>query len=457
MRLRLILSFVLIVFVTVAGVVIIARQGTASEVRSFMGAGMVRLDSLAADLETYYKNNGSWQGAEALFNMPGMPGHSAGQGAGGQGMMGAGMMSQGLALADAQGKVLLNYGDASLGSTLTADQLALAIPLKNGDHVVGYLHSAFATRFNAGEEQFLVQRLTRAALIAGLAAGGLALLLAFYLTFRLLRPISELRHAAQRLAQGDLGQRVPVRGNDELADLARTFNQMAGSLQKSQESRRAMTADIAHELRTPLAVQRASLEALQDGIYPPSPENLTSLLEQNQLLNRLVEDLRTLALADAGQLILEPGPVNSAALLEQVTDRFQAQAHAHQVAIELKLAQGCPSIQADASRIEQILGNLLSNALRHTPAGGRILVSLGCSPEKIQIAIQDSGPGIPQESLPFIFERFYRADRSRSRSEGGSGLGLAIARQLAEAHNGSLEAANSPEGGALFTLTLPIT
>jgi signal transduction histidine kinase len=184
---------------------------------------------------------------------------------------------------------------------------------------------------------------------------------------------------------------------------------------------------------------------------------LTSLLEQNQLLNRLVEDLRTLALADAGQLILEPGPVNSAVLLEQVADRFQAQAHAHQIAIELKLAQGCPSIQADAARIEQILGNLLSNALRFTPAGGRILVSLGCSPEKIQIAIQDSGPGIPQESLPFIFERFYRVDRSRSRSEGGSGLGLAIARQLAEAHHGSLEAANSPEGGALFTLTLPIT
>jgi signal transduction histidine kinase len=318
------------------------------------------------------------------------------------------------------------------------------------------LHSAFASRFSATEEQFLVQRLARAALIGGLVAGGLGLLLALYLTFRLLQPIRELRYAAQHLSSGDLSQRVPVRGHDELADLASTFNQMAGSLQQSQESRRAMTADIAHELRTPLAVQRASLEALQDGVYPPTSDNLASLLEQNQLLNRLVEDLRTLALADAGQLILEPGPTNPSSILEQLAGRFRAQADAHQVAINLDIASGCPEINADAARLEQILGNLISNALRHTLAGGNILLRLTCSPTHVQYIVQDSGSGIPEESLPFIFERFYRADKSRSRSEGGSGLGLAIARQLAEAHHGTLVASNAPGGGAVFTLALPV-
>lgn len=465
MRVRLILSFALIVLVAVATVVIIALQGAASEVRSFMGTGMQRLDTLAEDLEAYYQQNGSWEGAQALLDgMPGMEGmpmsgRGAGQGAGqgsGQGMMGSGgMMSQGLAIADASGRVLVTSGDPALDSVLTGDQLSFAVPLKDGFKVVGYLYSAYATRFSAGEEQFLVQRLSRAALVGGLAAGVLALVLALVLTYRLLRPISELRLAAHRLSKGDLSQRVPVRGHDELAELANTFNHMAGSLQKAQESRRAMTADIAHELRTPLAVQRASLEALQDGIYPPTPENITSLLEQNQLLNRLVEDLRTLALADAGQLVLEPGPVNLGFLLERIVSRFQAQAKAHQVSIEIDSAPACPEISGDAARLEQILGNLLSNALRYTPSGGRIVLRLSCSPSQVQVAVRDSGPGIPPESLPFIFERFYRAGKSRSRSEGGSGLGLAIARQLAEAHHGTLEAVNDPEGGAIFTLTLP--
>jgi signal transduction histidine kinase len=260
---------------------------------------------------------------------------------------------------------------------------------------------------------------------------------------------------------------VQVRGRDELSTLARTFNEMAGSLQRSEEARRAMTADIAHELRNPLAVQRANLEALQDGIYPLTAENLEPILAQNQLLTRLVEDLRTLALAEAGQLHLECVPTDLADLVQRVVERFSAQANLRGVVLETGRESGAtppenpPRLIVDPGRVEQILGNLLSNALRYTPEGGSIKIGLSPlpangQPQAVLLTVQDSGPGIPQEALPHLFERFYRVDRSRSRLEGGTGLGLAIARQLAEAHGGDLKAANHPQGGAVFTLTLPL-
>jgi signal transduction histidine kinase len=239
---------------------------------------------------------------------------------------------------------------------------------------------------------------------------------------------------------------------------------MAESLQSAEQGRRAMTADIAHELRNPLAVQRASLEALQDGIFPLTPESLDPILEQNLLLTRLVEDLRTLALADSGQLALERTPTDLASLVRRVMERFEPQAATQQVNLQLEVRSTAihplPTVHLDPVRVEQILNNLLSNALRQLPSGGSIRLSLETAPEAaprvVRIRVLDSGAGIPPEALPHIFERFYRAGRSRSRSEGGSGLGLAIARQLAEAHGGSLEAANDPAGGAVFTLTLPL-
>jgi signal transduction histidine kinase len=257
------------------------------------------------------------------------------------------------------------------------------------------------------------------------------------------------------MGQGDLSQRVPAAGKDELAILGRTFNQMAASLQQAEASRRAMTADIAHELRTPLAVQRAHLEALEDGIYPLSPESLQPIRDQNLLLNRLVEDLRTLALADSGQLALEYTAVDLAALAQRAAERFGPQAAGRGIHIQVGLPPACPPVWADPGRLEQILSNLLSNALRYTPDQGHIQVNLACPSGYVHLQVHDSGPGIPTEALAHVFERFYRADQARSRAEGGSGLGLAIARQLAELHGGALSAANHPQGGALFTLELP--
>ncbi len=465
MRLRLILSFTLIVLVSVTTVVLIARLTTANEVRTFMFRGGASGSiGMVNNLEAYYQANGSWQGAENILSNRG-GGMGSGMGRGGPpGSSGAGFgnaMNQNLLLADAQGMIIAGSNGTRSGEQLTKAEMNSAIPLQVRGKTVGYLLPEGALTFTQAEESQLVTRLNQVALTAGLIAGGISLLLALLLAYRFLKPIRGMITAAGQLAKGDLSQRVPVQGNDELATLGRTFNLMANSLQKAEKSRRAMTADIAHELRNPLAVQRANLEALQDGIYPLTPENLEPILEQNRLLTHLVEDLRTLALAESGQMGLEKVAVDFPALVKSVIERFEPQANARQISLNFNCQDKIPTLSLDAFRVEQILGNLISNALRYTPENGKIdlnirLQSWKNGKQRVQLDVHDSGSGIPEGSLPHVFERFYRADRSRSRSEGGTGLGLAIARQLAEAHGGNLEAQNHHNGGAMFTLTFPM-
>jgi signal transduction histidine kinase len=457
MRIKLLISFVLIVLFSISVVIVVTYRGAANEVRSFMFRGsMLHAQEIAKSLEEYYQANQTWQGAETLLNPSGnagMMGRGYGAG-GGQGMMGN-MMNQRLRLADAKGKIVFDTSNAQAEGGLTAEEISNAIQLKNDGVVVGFLLPESAMIYSTADEQFLLSRLMRSALIAGLLGAALSLMLAFFLSYQLMRPVRALTQAVKMVEKGDLSQRVPVHGHDELTQLSTTFNNMADSLQKAQESRKAMTADIAHELRTPLAVQLAHLEALQDGIYPLTPGNLEPILAQNQMLNHLVEDLRTLTLADAGQLKLDLIKTDLQPLVERVVARFKPQASSRQVALQLTSSPGCPSSMVDPARIEQILNNLLSNALRHAPDGGKIEIELKPDGNKLLVTIHDNGSGISEEVLPYIFERFYRADRARSRSEGGSGLGLAIALQIAVLHGGTLTAGNDPQGGAVFTLSLP--
>jgi two-component system OmpR family sensor kinase/two-component system sensor histidine kinase BaeS len=454
MRLKLLFSFFLIALVSIGSVVIAARATNAREVRSFMfGGGMYGLGSIATQLESYYAANGTWVGAEALLDTS-MHGGGRGQGSGGM-MGGMGLWSQRLRLADASGSVVVDTGSSAATGKLSAGERSSSVVLKVGGKTVGYLLPEGGVPYTSNDEKLLLNRLNRPALTAAVVAGIASLALALLFAYGLLRPVRELTQASARLARGDLSQRVPVRGSDEIASLGETFNHMAESLERAEATRRGMTADIAHELRNPLAVQRASLEAMQDGVYPLTTENLEQVLEQNRLLSRLVEDLRTLALADAGQLTLERAPTDLPALVRGVVERFTPAAAARQVRLDLDLpAAPTVPISLDPMRIEQILGNLLSNALRHTPEGGQIHLKLASTPGAVSLSVRDSGPGIPAEALPHLFERFYRADKARSREAGGSGLGLAIARQLAEAHGATLTAANHPEGGAVFTLML---
>jgi two-component system OmpR family sensor kinase/two-component system sensor histidine kinase BaeS len=319
----------------------------------------------------------------------------------------------------------------------------------------GYLLASNETTIPNFEDN-LLRRLDEALVKAAMIAAGLALVLAVILAYLLLRPVRQLTQAATRLSEGDLSQRVAVSGRDELATLGKTFNQMAASLEDAQATRQAMTADIAHELRTPLAVQQAHLEALQDGVYPLELENLEPIIDQNHLLARLVDDLRTLALADAGELTLERVETDVAGLVARTAGRFQPQATQKGIQVQIDVPENCPQLEADPARLQQIVNNLLQNALQHTPQDGHIVVSLRCIGANLDLTVRDNGPGIPAEALPHVFERFYRADRGRSRADGGTGLGLAIARKLAEAHGGILKAGNHAAGGAEFRLVLPL-
>lgn len=452
MRTRLILSFVIVVLISIIIVVLIARQSAANEVRAFMfRGGMTDSGGLVESLENYYAANGSWKGVESLFRNRG---HGMGSGQMGQ----SGMASQHLRLADRDGYLVYDSVNLAEGENIARSELDDGIQLQNNGNLVGYLLIEGGMEINRTEERNLINRLNTAAITAALVAGSISLLIAFFLAYRLLRPIRDLTHAAEKLGQGDLSERVPVHGNDELAMLGMTFNQMAASLEHAEKSRRAMTADIAHELRNPLAVQRANLEALQDGIYPLTPQNLEPVIEQNTLLNRLVEDLQTLALADSGQLELDVAEVNLKQLVKRVVERYTPNAAANNIAIRFLSSDGVDEesfyITIDPIRIEQVIGNLLSNAIRYTPPGGTIELHLKTLQGGISLEIHDSGPGIPAAALPYVFDRFYRADRSRSRADGGTGLGLAIARQLTRAHGGELSASNHPDGGAVFTLRL---
>jgi two-component system, OmpR family, sensor histidine kinase BaeS len=447
MRRKLFLAFTFIVVITVVLVAVITRRGAVNEVRTFMfRGGMYGLSNLATELENYYHVQGSWEHVQSIIEI------------GPLGMGGMnGMMRQRVLVSDASGIVVADSQGNALGRNLDQMTLAGSIPLNVNRKIVGYLSVAGGMGFDAGNEQLVLGRLNRGVVIAGLLAGALGLVLAMGLAYTLLRPVRELTLAARKLSEGDLTQRVAIHGDDELATLGHAFNQMADSLQQAEESRRAMTADIAHELRTPLAVQRANLEAFQDGVYPLTVENLTPVIEQNHLLTHLVEDLRTLALADAGQIELERIDTDIVALVGRVVEQFQPQAAIHQVRLVFSPAiTSIQPISLDPIRVEQMLSNLLSNAMRYTPPGGQIDVAITFLPKVVRLTVHDSGPGIPEDALPFIFERFYRADKSRSRTEGGSGLGLAIARNLARAHGGDLTATNHASGGALFTLTLPL-
>ena len=456
MRIKLILSFSLVVLVTIAAVVLVARLGSTQAVRSFMfRGGMTGSEGLVTALEDYYTTYNSWQGVESLLADTTLHGGMMGRGQG-QGAAVQAMLEQRLRLADADGNLIYDSSASATSGSLSREEMEAAVALQDGRETVGYFLAEGGIGFTRQQEANLVNRLTQAALSAALIGGGLALVLALFLAYRLLAPIQQLTQAAENLSQGDLSQRVQVSGRDELARLGETFNSMAAGLQRAGEVRRSMTADIAHELRTPLSVQRANLEALQDGVYPLTSEQLQPILEQNLMLTRLVDDLRALAMAEAGQLTLERLPTNLEALAVRMLERFSAQADAAGVGLSLDAPTHLPNINIDPGRVEQIITNLLSNALRFTPAGGQIKLGVREQAATLVLTVQDSGPGIPPEALPHVFERFYRADRSRSRAEGGSGLGLAIARQFAVAHGGTLTAANHPEGGAGFTLSLPL-
>ncbi len=268
---------------------------------------------------------------------------------------------------------------------------------------------------------------------------------------RMVAPLDDLLKAADRVGQGDYSTRVPEKGPRELRSLAHAFNNMAARLRITDEQRRELLADVTHELRTPLTVVQGNLEGMLDGVYPADEANLRSLLDEMNILARLVEDLRTLALAESGALQLKKEPTDLGMLVRDTAAAFLTQANEARVSLNVEPANDLPWLEMDPGRIRQVLSNLLANALRYTPAGGTISVRYWQTEKRALFEVQDSGPGISAEELPHVFERFYKSTDS-----GGMGLGLAIARHLVEAHSGTIIAESEPGQGTTMRIDLPL-
>ncbi len=285
----------------------------------------------------------------------------------------------------------------------------------------------------------------------------------FNLYTRLGRPLEDLFRAINTVEEGDLSVRVPEDNSAIYRDLFKRFNKMVGELERAEQQRRNLTADIAHELRTPLHIIQGNLEGIIDGVYQPTPEHINTTLEETRLLARLVNDLQTLSLAESGQLPLHPTRFLLADLIDDITSSFSSQAASLGIDLKTSITDQNQELTADYDRLNQVLSNLISNALRHTPSSGTVLIhtesiQIESQPAKfaVRITIQDTGLGIPAEDLPFVFDRFWRGDKSRSERT-HSGLGLAIAKQLIRAHGGTIAAQSVVGKGSSFVIELPET
>ena len=415
-------------------------------------SGQVWAERLAPSLADYYAQSSSWQGVDQLlqssltnlFTPMGSGGMGMGRG-NGAGQQAGGMMyfaDQRIILADGSGKVITDTMGDLVGSQLTAAELTQGVPIEVNQSLVGTL---IITPNNLASDspasQFL-SSVTQAIISSAVIAAGIALLIGALLFFQITAPVQKLKKAAASIAAGDLAQRVDIRSHDELGELGSTFNKMAESLARAEEQRQHMMADVAHELRTPLAAIQGTLEGMQDGILPVDSEQVDALYAETSLLNRLVGDLRLLSLAEAGALKLERQKTDAAALVQKVADRAVPLALQKKVAIRTDLEAGLTPILMDSDRITQVINNLISNALRYTPEGGSILLKLKSRSDSgvLEFSVEDTGAGIHPGNLPYVFDRFYRTEKSRNRASGGSGLGLAIVKQLVEAHGGSVKA-----------------
>ena len=398
----------------------------------------------AGRLANYYEQQSGWAGVDALI--AGYP-----CGTGWEPWDEGWQMDYTVASAD--GTIISTSDDERLGQTLTHWERGQATPIVVNDQQVGFL--ILPPFYHLRPESPIVGRALQNFLMTGLAIGIGSLIVGLVLSRGMSRPLSNLTVATRAVSTGDLSTRVPTRYPGEMGELAVAFNQMAEDLARADELRRNLTADVAHELRTPLSVIQGKLEGVLDGVYPATAEHLEPVLEETELLTHLVEDLRLLALAEAGQLTLEKRPMDVGDLLRDAQVNFGPQAADRGVTLALDLPAELPEVVADWRRVAQVLGNLLTNALRHTPKGGCVALSATATDDMVEVAVTDTGTGIPPKDLPYVFERFWRGEKSRSRAGGGTGLGLAIVKQLVELHGGMIGVESAPGAGSRFWFTLP--
>ena len=353
-------------------------------------------------------------------------------------------------------RILLGNEKYPPGTELSNSVLRYADEIIYEETVIAYILIEDPPFLPNPEETRYIERTNRALIYASLIAIALAVTLGLIFTQTLLKPLASLNDAMNKMKRGELEQAVPNKSKDELGEVIEGFNQMSAALAASNARRDQMTADIAHELRSPLTVINGYLEAMQDGSLEPTPVRLGIIQQEVSQLNRLVTDLRTLALADAGQLDISKAEIDLQTFFQHLSNAHALQAQSKNIDLTFEKSQELEIIFADEGRILQVLSNLITNAIRHTYEGGKISVSAELGNNEAVIKVTDSGEGIPENELDYLFDRFYRVDPSRQSSSGESGLGLSIVKALVEAHGGRVSVQSEVGIGTTFTFTLPI-
>jgi signal transduction histidine kinase len=437
---KLTFAFILVALTTTALVAVLIRTTSINRLSQLIVDQ--QRSSLQLVLEQYYTNTGSWTGINGQWmqirqqsaptpNTNGPSKNDHGQSSKGDHQVFFG-------LTDPQGSVLVPFDPQfPQGASLSSEIIKSGMPVTVNGKVVGTIvNMPVQPSFNP-EENLFIQRTTEALIYAVIGAMLVAFIMGTLLARTLTRPLQALTLAAQNIAGGQLEQEVKISSKDELGRLASAFNKMSQEVARVNRLRRQMTADIAHDLRTPLLVIAGYIEAMRDGVLRPTPERLALIYTEIEHLQRLVSDLRMLSQVDAGELPLHPQPISPKSLLEHAAAPFVHRAETQHITLKVEAADPLPEIRVDEDRMMQVFGNLLSNALRYTPAGGEIRLSAQRVNGNIIMSVRDNGCGIPEEDLPFIFDRFYRVDKSRT-DAGETGLGLAIVKAMVEAHNGKV-------------------
>lgn len=449
---KLVLAFALTSLTSVALAALLVRQFVATEFDAYRTEQ--RHAKFVEQASEYYSANGSWADVtlaafESADNWP-PPQSNNGPPNGGP------RNRDDFMLVDASGTIIVSSNPLEHGKQANRYALERGLPVVVNGETVG---TVISTGPAPGRTQAELRYLARTDLALGAAALGavtVATILGLLLARLITRPVRDLIQATRGMAAGALRQQVPVRSRDELGVLAAQFNAMSADMARATELRRRMTADIAHDLRTPLTVISGYLEALRDETLRPTPTRFTAMHDESQILLRLVEDLHTLSLADAGELALKRQAVAPERLIERVAQSYQHAANQAGIAVATQVAPNLPTLQLDVEQTARVLSNLVSNALRHTPAGGTVTLSAASGPREVRFEVADTGHGIAAEHLPNIFERFYRADAARQQANGGSGLGLAIVRSIVEAHGGQVAVRSVLGQGTTFVVTLPV-
>ncbi len=456
---KLTFAFILVAFTTAGLVGLFIRLTSQDRFTQFLiDQQRSRIEQVLAD---YYSTNGSWSGIAAgwdVIEISSMPSNNPPPPDNNPGVHTPQDQRRSLfGLADPSGLVIVSVDPSyPAGTLLTNQMLASGQTIKVNGQTVGVLLTARqVSQFRPAESRFL-QRTNDALLYASLAALGVALLIGILLARTLTKPIKALTRAAEGMAAGELEQEVRVRSRDEIGQLATSFNQMSAEVVRVNRQRRQLTADIAHDLRTPLTVIAGYIESMRDGVLKPTPERMTVIYSEIERLQKLVDDLKVLSMADSGELSLHRQNLAPEELLKRAAELFSHAARRQKVGLEVQTEKDLPQIFVDEARMMQVLGNMVSNALRYTPARGKVTLGAHSAGSEVIITVKDNGSGIPADELPYIFDRFHRGDKSRHSDNGESGLGLAIVKALVESHGGRVWAESKTGEGACISLAFPV-